>query len=222
MSTLRALTACAALGLLVLVVPGALWADAFPALTYPADVQCCVAQVSLLEPTSPGESSRRSQVPSEPVGSPADMALKPIQTTVISLVPPPGPALPADAAGRLFQEAGQEFQPTGYSRPWAESLYAWTAPALAYRPLYFEDLNLERYGYHYGMLQPAVSAGCFFGRLPAIPYMCGARPCRECSYTLGYDRPGDCVPHFFSRPRLSLRGALYEGAAATGLVFLLP
>lgn len=93
---------------------------------------------------------------------------------------------------------------------------------LAHQPLRFEDENLERYGHHAGVLQPAVSTVKFFGRLPVLPYLMGATPHRECRYTLGYYRPGDCAPHYFSRPRLSWRGALNQAAATTGAVFVIP
>lgn len=135
-----------------------------------------------------------------------------------------------DAAGRLppnvahdaFRDAGDEIHFVGASRPWPETFFAWTAPAIPYRPLYFEDENLERYGIHHGLAQPVFSAARFFGRLPAISYMVGATPPHEEQYSLGYYRPGEYTPHFFTLPKWSWRGALLQGGAVVGGNFLIP
>ena len=52
--------------------------------------------------------------------------------------------------------------------------YAWDAPALCHNPLYFEDVNLERYGYslrYARVFQPVVSGAEFFvtGAGDALP-----------------------------------------------------
>jgi hypothetical protein len=150
---------------------------------------------------------------------------KPIRLISINIDPPQGADLPEkanEAEENLFDRAGTQWHTFGYSRPWGAMSYAWTAPDLAYKPLYFEDANLERYGHHHGLLQPALSAAHFFGRIPALPYMYGAQPCHNSYYALGYYRPGECAPHFPSRPKPSLLGAVYTGAAATGLILLIP
>ncbi len=107
-------------------------------------------------------------------------------------------------------------------------LVSWAAPAVYTNPLYFEQPNVERYGHYVGvcqrdnLTQSAISAAHFFVCVPALPYKIGAEgPC-ECNYTLGSYRPGSCNPHQLVKPPLSLRGLVFEGAAATGLVFLLP
>ncbi len=150
-----------------------------------------------------------------------ELGLKPVETISLDLGATPGP-LPNDLARPIFAMAHEEPGGFGHIRLWPVTEYAWEASAVAYKPLLFEDEMLERYGHHYGVLQPAASAANFFGRLPVVPYMHGAQPYRESYYALGHARPGDDVPHFFSRPRWSWRGALYEGAAATGLIFLIP
>jgi hypothetical protein len=154
-----------------------------------------------------------------------DLGVKPLRSITISLDPPRSELsdkMPVDMAQDVFQKAGEEFQPSGATRLWSQSTYAWVPAAIAFHPLYFEDEGLERYGHHHGLLQPAVSAAHFFGRLPVIPYMVGASPMRECHYALGYYRPGDCVPPFVTLPMASVRGALLQGAAVVGGVFLIP
>lgn len=110
----------------------------------------------------------------------------------------------------------------------APRLVSWAAPAVYTNPLYFEQPNVERYG-HYAAVcendnatQSAVSAAHFFVSIPALPYKIGAACPSECNYVLGSYRPGSCNPHQLLRPEWSLRGLLFEGMTATGLVFLLP
>jgi hypothetical protein len=108
-------------------------------------------------------------------------------------------------------------------RAWAPITFRWTASALCSKPVYFEDPHLERYGHMWGpYLQPFMSAGHFFLAVPALPYLAGLYPPHECIYTLGYYRPGSCAPYLLDPLPLSVRAALVEGSAATGLVFLIP
>lgn len=108
-------------------------------------------------------------------------------------------------------------------RSWPQTDFAWTASALCHKPLYFEDLQTERYGHTWGpFLQPFVSAGHFFVNVPLLPYNMGVEPPKECIYTLGYYRPGSCAPYMLDPFPLSVRGALFEAGAASGLVFILP
>jgi hypothetical protein len=100
--------------------------------------------------------------------------------------------------------------------------FHWQSTNLCYQPLYFQDENLERYGYTFGPLQPALSAVQFFATIPALPYLMGAMPPRECVYTLGYARPGSNVPYRRNRVPISARGAVLQGAVVTGAVFAIP
>jgi hypothetical protein len=110
----------------------------------------------------------------------------------------------------------------GTTRPWGMSVSLWEAPAFAHRPLYFEDENLERHGRSLGLWQPAASTAHFAGRTLAWPYLAGAYPPHECIYTLGRERPGSCAAYRVYRPPVSVHGAIYEGAAAAGLSFIVP
>jgi hypothetical protein len=73
--------------------------------------------------------------------------------------------------------------------------YTWISPVFYHKPLYFEQPNLERYGVGTNCrLQPAASAIHFFGTIPLLPYkILTQHPCEK-YYTLGNNRPGDCVP----------------------------
>lgn len=108
-------------------------------------------------------------------------------------------------------------------RQWAMMTYTWKAPGLCHKPLYFEDVALERYGHSYGpFVQPLISGAHFFATLPILPYKMGLEPPGECVYALGYYRPGSCAPRMILPLGLSLRGALLEAGAWTGMVFLIP
>jgi len=108
-------------------------------------------------------------------------------------------------------------------RCFAPITYTWKASALCHKPLVFEEKQLERYGHSFRpVVQPICSAAHFFMCVPAMPYILGVEPPNECIYTLGYYRPGSCAPYTLDPLPLSVRGAVMEGAAVTGLVFLLP
>ncbi|MEX2170647.1 MAG: hypothetical protein WD851_15130 [Pirellulales bacterium] len=114
------------------------------------------------------------------------------------------------------------------SSGYGPSCFAWAAPAVYHRPLYFEQPNVERYGHYVSVckggncLQSAVCAAHFFGTVPLLPYKIGADPCCERHYVLGAYRPGSCNPHQLVRPEVSCRGLALQGVAVTGLVFLIP
>ena len=108
-------------------------------------------------------------------------------------------------------------------RAWPNTTFHWTASALCHKPVYFEDLQVERYGHTFGpWLQSVISGGHFFLSVPAMPYAMGLFPPNECIYTLGYYRPGSCTPYVLDALPLSLRAILAEGGVATGMVFLIP
>lgn len=108
-------------------------------------------------------------------------------------------------------------------RQFAATMYHWKASALCHKPLYFEDVNLERYGHSWGpILQPLVSGAEFFVTLPVLPYKMGIEPPCECHYVLGYYRPGSCAPYMIFPVPLSIRGGLVEAGAVVGAVFLIP
>lgn len=158
---------------------------------------------------------------SRPEAVPVNDLLKPIDAIVLPGTAPKLQPRP-DFAAERFDDKPLERQGPGVNRLWSSTLYAWEAPALCHRPLYFEDENLERYGQSFGVLQPAVSAGRFYGRALALPYLMGAYPPHECYYTLGKGTPGTYIPYYLHRPPVSARGALYQAGAVTGLSFFVP
>lgn len=108
-------------------------------------------------------------------------------------------------------------------RSWPQVCYMWKASGLCHKPLYFEDVSLERYGHSWGpFVQPFVSGAHFFARIPALPYAMGLKAPNECVYTLGHYRPGSCAPYLIDPIPMTWRAAAFQGAAVTGGVFLFP
>jgi hypothetical protein len=106
----------------------------------------------------------------------------------------PNLPLPPDVAAAQFGNQPLTYQGYGARRGWHDWYFGWEPPAVFFKPLYFEDINLERYGIHQGCLQPVVSFGHFFTRCACLPYKLLVQPPCECIYTLGYERPNNCIP----------------------------
>ncbi|WP_145223980.1 hypothetical protein [Gimesia algae] len=151
-----------------------------------------------------------------------ELGLKPLTELTLNTKPSTG-ELPVNTAGAQLEKIPVEQVVMGTTRDWSLTTKEWEAPAIPCNPLYFEEPYLERYGYNYGpAIQPFISAGRFFGRVPALPYMIGANPIHECEYDLGYERPGNCPPYQVERLPFSARGVLFESLTVTGLIFLIP
>ena len=108
-------------------------------------------------------------------------------------------------------------------RMWAMTSIHWKASGLCHKPLYFEQVGVERYGHSLGpILQPIWSGVDFYGRIFLLPYEMGIEPPWECVYALGYYRPGSCAPKMIFPFPVSIRGGLLEAGAVLGAVYLLP
>jgi hypothetical protein len=105
----------------------------------------------------------------------------------------------------------------------APALKPWVASDVWYNPLYFEDVQLERYGHAYPpLIQPVVSMGRMGVQLLALPYAMTLEPISSRVYPLGYYRPGDFAPYFIYQIPLNAEAAINEAAVVTGLFFLIP
>lgn len=99
------------------------------------------------------------------------------------------------------------------ARCWNPQTFVWTASAVCSKPLYYQDIQLERYGHTRGpIIQPLISAAHFFGNVAIAPYKAGIHPPNECVYALGYYRPGDCAPWLYEPFPWSVRGAASQAA----------
>ena len=102
-------------------------------------------------------------------------------------------------------------------------VFTWKASAVCHTPLYFEDVQLERYGHGIcPLLQPALSGVRFWVTIPFVPYLMGTYPPTQCVYDLGYYRPGSCAPNMIQPCPISMRGALIEAGAIVGAAYAIP
>jgi hypothetical protein len=109
------------------------------------------------------------------------------------------------------------------SRDFVETTMTFKASGACHKPLYFEDVQLERYGHEWGpFAQPVISSAHFFGNIAVLPYKMGIHPPNECQYSLGYYRPGSCAPWTIGPVPISLRGALMQAKVVTGAALALP
>lgn len=100
---------------------------------------------------------------------------------------------------------------------WEQHAKTWQSPNLAWHPLYFEEENVERYGFHCGHFQPSRSGAHFFGSVALLPYKIVAEHPRRCVYGLGYYRPGNCNPPVGHTRCISPVGIIAEGVVIGGL-----
>jgi hypothetical protein len=167
--------------------------------------------------------------PKDPCGA---VENKPLNQLGISIAEPAG-KLPTDLAAPCWAQINQTNGTAG-ARCWPVNSYNWDATCFYHNPLYFEEPNLERYGYNCGdaccccsgcrecCLQPAASAAHFYGAVLALPY-CMAEECPgDCVYTLGHYRPGSCNPWRCYWPTFDPVAALAAGGIWTGLIFAIP
>lgn len=108
-------------------------------------------------------------------------------------------------------------------RVWPEITYTWKASALCHKPLYYEDVQLERYGHTWPRCtQPLVSGAHFFTSTAILPYKMGLETPNECVYALGHYRPGSCAPYYIEALPFTWRAAAFQAGVVTGINFALP
>ena len=130
--------------------------------------------------------------------------------------------LPENAARTLFSKQAPIRHRVGQSREWSVTAYEWQPTEFCHGPLYFEEINLERYGNEFCYLQPAISSVHFFGTLPLLPYKTAADSPIDCIYELGHFRPGNLIPFRHHRIPFDFWAALYQGGVVTGLLYAIP
>jgi hypothetical protein len=188
------------------------------------------AQIAVFQPAAPPAEKLPPPDPQAPVEpsplSPAEVIpsgqLLPDERPICQLttgILPSGGEFPEDVAATRFNSDIAAWMP----RPWEGTVYYWDAPDYCHRPLYYEEVNLERYGYsHCPLLQPAISGAHFFCATLALPYNSTVHPPHECIYPLGHYRPGSPVPYRIHRPEWDPKAAAMQAGAVGGLILLIP
>ncbi len=130
------------------------------------------------------------------------------------LIGPPDGALPKDCPVD---------RDTPLTRAFPCSTFTWKASALCHKPLYFEEVGLERYGHTISpAAQPVISGATFLANVVLLPYHVGVNPPWECQYALGYYRPGSCAPFIRSHAPLEAQGIALQVVAIGAIVALMP
>lgn len=153
--------------------------------------------------------------------APINDAKRPVKSILevnVDIQPPEG-KLPENLAAKVFDER-KVIHDTGAGPSDADFGYYWQSPEFCHRPLYFEQPNLERYGRHAGVLQPAISGAHFFGVVPALPYLMVVERPRACCYYPDYGF--DCAPRQGVLPPLNLAAGAAEAGVVTGLILTIP
>ncbi len=169
----------------------------------------------------PAEDIQGRPMPDNGGPAPFDDDIKPLSATRTNIKPPSG-EMPTDYARTQFGSDAVVIGGSLADRRPVDMVYFWDATALCYQPIYFDDVNLERYGYSHGVLEPFAGAIHFFGTIPILPYKMGMHPPRECVYALGFYRPGSPAPYQTSRLGWSWRGAVCEAAAIGAFMAWIP
>ncbi len=124
------------------------------------------------------------------------------QSPMSSILPGIRPVDGKSPSDLSWQLTNRESKPIANS----EKLFAWAAPDITYKPLYFEDVALERYGQTRGFFkQPIVSSLHYLKSAAFLPYFSIYDPINSCDGPLGYCRPGEKVncsrqKHYFGNP----------------------
>lgn len=125
---------------------------------------------------------------------------------------PPNLARPMMGTGTavlINEDVGSVFLPDRYTT------------SFTHRPLYFQELNLERCGTTYGCAQNAVSAAYFIANSAILPYRMAINRADEC--VNHWDDCSTCQRYSGNIEPLepSLEGTVNEAAAIAGFIFLL-
>lgn len=190
----------------------------------PIEEEAAQPQTTVIEtievPASPAE--QLSSGKPTPEVKAIDCYRAPPLTNLTTSIALPGGELPANAAALCAEQNPPTSDPR-LCGGWNGTNYHWSATCMHHRPLYFEEINAERYGYTVSYaLQPVISAARFFAAIPALPYKMVVERPRECIHTLGHYRPGSCAPRRCNRPGWSLGASAVETGAIAGLILLIP
>ncbi len=102
-------------------------------------------------------------------------------------------AMPTDLAALHFAPAGTIYQTMGTSQPWEVISFQWHSPAFTHRPVYFQQVALERYGLSHGCLQPVLSGVRFYTSAALWPVFTVDEMRRSQASNVGFARPGSVL-----------------------------
>jgi hypothetical protein len=110
----------------------------------------------------------------------------------------------------------------GRGAAWPHTTMLVAPSYVCYGNLYFQQLNMERYGWDLGILSPLFSAADFYFDVITLPYHVATAPWRCYESSAGYCLPGDPVPLLLYPPELSVTGTIGESAALLAVLAIFP
>lgn len=132
-------------------------------------------------------------------------------------------AQPEDQAGPIFERHGDHQEYLNHGNVGLDPAFFLQPAEFCYQPLYFEELNLERYGTcKFPLAQPVLSGAHFFATVPAMPYLMSWKLPRRCYYDTTEYYAGRQAPWQRELPPLRLGPSAVETAAITGAILILP
>lgn len=185
-----------------------------------ARTSCLVVSILLTAMVSlgAGEEEKPKRPPFDPCKAVGDSDLFKPMTEISAKLELDDERMPPDCASSLFAK-----RVDWGKRDRNEKYYAWEPTNFFHRPLYFDDVPLERYGQSKcPPLQPIASGARFFLTLPILPYKFGVDRPHDCVTTLGHRPPGSCVPCIKQTIPYETDAALLQAATTLGLVLVLP
>ncbi len=93
---------------------------------------------------------------------------------------------------------------------------------VVHRRLYFEEINAERYGWDFGIVQPFLSAAAFYKDVFLFPAHYASHPSERYETSAGKCRPGDPTPYYLYPPEIDLWGYAAQTSAIVGAGFVFP
>ena len=122
----------------------------------------------------------------------------------------------------IFPDEEEISTETYVGRAWPQYMEIVEPYFVAHKRLEFQQINYERYGWDFGIIDPPLSAFTFFADVATLPYHAYTDPFRCYDTGAGYCLPGDPVPLLLYPPELSATGALAETAAVLTVFAVFP
>jgi hypothetical protein len=130
---------------------------------------------------------------------------------------------PESDAGQLFAAFGQRHDFPVLGHIGLNPDFFLEPADFCHQPLYFEQINLERFGTTCTpRLQPVVSGARFFVTVPAMPYLMTVYRPRVCYQDMSPYRPGRPAPWHRELPPIQLNAATVQAALIAGMFFVIP
>ena len=140
-----------------------------------------------------GVGETQSQTDATPAATRSDHWGRSIDDIRTDIAQPEDEILPMDHSTQLFSRGMVDSTTEARHEPTA--FFMWAPTELYYWPLYFEDVQLERYGQTYSpCFQPVFSGVRFAADFTFVPLKMVFDHPLSCMCTLGYYRPGSRVP----------------------------